>query len=206
MASCRDATQQPLKAVFHNRWNVFAGAEDHVTWEIMPARTHSGAIVDLWSQQPVSWKQPPKAARSGRLALLPDARRRRGARRRSGKSLRVVLPRASACRTCSTRVRARCAELDARFFARCRRAVACARLLEASVGPLERRSRKRFAVLFLIVGMLMIAFGRRRASRGSSARGRTSSASRNMRRACGRRNVERASGKFNCVIELSADC
>jgi len=54
MASCRDATQQPLQAIFHNRWNVFAGAEDHVTWEIMPARTHSGAIVDLWSQ-PV-WK------------------------------------------------------------------------------------------------------------------------------------------------------
>jgi hypothetical protein len=54
MASCRDATQEPLKAVFHNRWNVFAGAEDHVTWEIMPARTRSGEIVDLWSQ-PV-WK------------------------------------------------------------------------------------------------------------------------------------------------------
>ena len=71
MASCRDATQQPLQSIFHNRWNVFAGAEDHVTWEIMPARTHSGAIVDLWSQQPVSWKQPAKAARSGRWRSFP---------------------------------------------------------------------------------------------------------------------------------------
>ena len=71
MASCRDATQEPLKAVFHNRWNVFAGAEDHVTWEIMPARLQSGATVDLWSQKPVSWKQPAKAARSGRWRSFP---------------------------------------------------------------------------------------------------------------------------------------
>jgi hypothetical protein len=71
MASCRDATQQPLQSIFHNRWNVFAGAEDHVTWEIMPARLHSGEIVDLWSQKPVTWKQPEKAARSGRWRSFP---------------------------------------------------------------------------------------------------------------------------------------
>lgn len=71
MAACRDATQQPLQSIFHNRWNVFAGAEDHVTWEIMPARTRNGAIVDLWSAKPVSWAQPPKAARSGRWRSFP---------------------------------------------------------------------------------------------------------------------------------------
>ena len=40
------SAQAPLLAVFHNRWNVFAGSEEHVTWEIFPGRLQNGSIVD----------------------------------------------------------------------------------------------------------------------------------------------------------------
>ena len=69
---CQDATRSPLTAVFHNRWNVFAGSEDHVTWEIMPARRVDGAVVDLWNYgAPVSWAMPVRAARRGRWRSFP---------------------------------------------------------------------------------------------------------------------------------------
>ena len=63
---CQDARRSPLSAVFHNRWNVFAGSEDHVTWEIFPARRLDGSTVDLWNYgAPVSWTMPTAAPRSG---------------------------------------------------------------------------------------------------------------------------------------------
>lgn len=58
--------------MFHNRWNVFAGSEDHATWEIFPGRRGDGAAVDLWNYgAPVSWKPPAGAARGGRWRSFP---------------------------------------------------------------------------------------------------------------------------------------
>ena len=72
LAQCQDATRSPLSAIFHNRWNVFAGSEDHVTWEIFPARRLDGGTVDLWNRgRPVSWAMPPRAPRAGRWRSFP---------------------------------------------------------------------------------------------------------------------------------------
>ena len=72
MLNCVKSRASPLSAVLHNRWNVFAGSESHVTWEIMPARRRDGAVVDLWNWgAPVSWAMPAAAARAGRWRSFP---------------------------------------------------------------------------------------------------------------------------------------
>ena len=76
------------------------------------------------------------------MALLPDARRRRGARRRSGKSLRVVLSRARR-RVALPRVHA--ARGACGFFACFEAAVACARMLVCLI-PLCPLARPRVVI------------------------------------------------------------
>ncbi|KAJ1458506.1 hypothetical protein M885DRAFT_614358 [Pelagophyceae sp. CCMP2097] len=70
-ASCTEAKSSPLRALVHNRWNVFAGSDDHVVWEMMPARLEDGSTLDLWSHAAVSWEMPPRAARGGRWRSFP---------------------------------------------------------------------------------------------------------------------------------------
>ena len=66
--------------LFHNRWNVFVGAEEYVTWEIVPGRLGDGTIVDVWSGDDggyVDWDMPgtgapcTSTARAGRWRSYP---------------------------------------------------------------------------------------------------------------------------------------
>ena len=62
------------RALLHNRWDVFASAEEHVVWEIAPARLSDGAVVDLWrGTEEVSWAVPEEEApaHGGRWRSLP---------------------------------------------------------------------------------------------------------------------------------------
>lgn len=69
---CLDASASPLSALFHNRWNVFSGADTTVTWEIMPARLNDGQVVDLWAYGAhVEWSVPKRAPRWGRWRTFP---------------------------------------------------------------------------------------------------------------------------------------
>jgi hypothetical protein len=67
-------------SLLHNRWNVFIGAEEYVTWEIAPGRLLDGSIVDVWSKADtgVSWDMPGtgssnyyNTARRGRWRSFP---------------------------------------------------------------------------------------------------------------------------------------
>jgi len=45
--------------LLHNRWNVFIGSEEYVTWEVAPGRLVDGTIVDVWSwREGVDWTMP----------------------------------------------------------------------------------------------------------------------------------------------------
>ena len=57
---CNQSMEYIWSSLLHNRWNVFIGAEEYVTWEIAPGRLLDGSIVDIWSKSDagVSWDMP----------------------------------------------------------------------------------------------------------------------------------------------------
>jgi len=64
--------------LLHNRWNVFIGAEEYVTWEIAPGRLADGSVVDVWARKDVvDWDMPGTGApctstsRPGRWRSFP---------------------------------------------------------------------------------------------------------------------------------------
>mmetsp|Transcript_4714 Transcript_4714/g.2795 ORF Transcript_4714/g.2795 Transcript_4714/m.2795 type:complete len:163 (+) Transcript_4714:1-489(+) len=64
--------------LLHNRWNVFIGAEEYVTWEIAPGRLADGSVVDVWGRKnDVEWQMPgtgapcTSTARPGRWRSFP---------------------------------------------------------------------------------------------------------------------------------------
>jgi uncharacterized membrane protein YphA (DoxX/SURF4 family) len=64
--------------LLQNRWNVFIGAEEYVTWEIAPGRLQDGSIVDVWGRTDVvNWNMPGSGApctstsRPGRWRSFP---------------------------------------------------------------------------------------------------------------------------------------
>jgi hypothetical protein len=64
--------------LLHNRWNVFVGAEEYVTWEIAPGQLQNGSIVDVWGRRDtVTWDLPgagapcTATARPGRWRSFP---------------------------------------------------------------------------------------------------------------------------------------
>ena len=64
--------------LLHNRWNVFIGAEEYVTWEIAPGLLADGSVVDVWGRRnAVDWSLPgtgapsTATARPGRWRSFP---------------------------------------------------------------------------------------------------------------------------------------
>jgi len=64
--------------LLQNRWNVFIGAEEYVTWEIAPGRLQDGSVVDVWGRtNNVNWNMPGSGApctstsRPGRWRSFP---------------------------------------------------------------------------------------------------------------------------------------
>lgn len=64
--------------LLQNRWNVFVGAEEYVTWEIAPGRLQDGSVVDVWGRSDyVNWNMPGSGApctstsRPGRWRSFP---------------------------------------------------------------------------------------------------------------------------------------
>lgn len=75
---CSQSMEHIWSTLLHNRWNVFVGAEEYVTWEIAPGRLNDGSIVDVWSKSDaVSWEMPgagvpcTSTARAGRWRSFP---------------------------------------------------------------------------------------------------------------------------------------
>lgn len=75
---CNQSMEHIWSTLLHNRWNVFVGAEEYVTWEIAPGRLFDGSIVDVWSKsERVSWEMPGAGApctstsRAGRWRSFP---------------------------------------------------------------------------------------------------------------------------------------
>ncbi|KAL7520557.1 hypothetical protein ACHAWX_005274 [Stephanocyclus meneghinianus] len=75
---CNQSHKHIWSTLLHNRWNVFVGAEDYVTWEIAPGKLADGSIVDVWSKSnEVSWEMPgagapcTSTARAGRWRSFP---------------------------------------------------------------------------------------------------------------------------------------
>lgn len=76
--SCDQSVKSVWSTLLHNRWNVFLGAEEYVTWEIAPGLLADGSIVDVWGRRDeVSWKLPgggapcTATARPGRWRSFP---------------------------------------------------------------------------------------------------------------------------------------
>lgn len=70
--------QKVWSTLLQNRWNVFIGAEEYVTWEIAPGRLADGSIVDVWGRSDVvDWSMPGTGApctstsRPGRWRSFP---------------------------------------------------------------------------------------------------------------------------------------
>ena len=56
---CTQSMEHIWSTLLHNRWNVFTGAEEYVTWEICVGKLQNGTIVELWSNSyNVSWAMP----------------------------------------------------------------------------------------------------------------------------------------------------
>lgn len=76
--SCDQSVKHIWSTLLHNRWNVFVGAEEYVTWEIAPGQLRDGSIVDVWGQKvEVDWRLPGSGApctatgRPGRWRSFP---------------------------------------------------------------------------------------------------------------------------------------
>eukprot|EP00566_Odontella_aurita_P006548 CAMPEP_0113533052 /NCGR_PEP_ID=MMETSP0015_2-20120614/4390_1 /TAXON_ID=2838 /ORGANISM="Odontella" /LENGTH=597 /DNA_ID=CAMNT_0000432061 /DNA_START=168 /DNA_END=1961 /DNA_ORIENTATION=- /assembly_acc=CAM_ASM_000160 len=78
-AQCDQSMKHIWSTLLHNRWNVFVGAEEYVTWEIAPGRLSDGSVVDVWSKNPsgAEWDMPgagapsTSTARAGRWRSFP---------------------------------------------------------------------------------------------------------------------------------------
>eukprot|EP00557_Chaetoceros_sp_GSL56_P014107 CAMPEP_0176483438 /NCGR_PEP_ID=MMETSP0200_2-20121128/3919_1 /TAXON_ID=947934 /ORGANISM="Chaetoceros sp., Strain GSL56" /LENGTH=511 /DNA_ID=CAMNT_0017879841 /DNA_START=44 /DNA_END=1579 /DNA_ORIENTATION=+ len=75
---CNQSMKHVWSTLLHNRWNVFIGAEEYVTWEIAPGRLADGSVVDVWGQKDqVDWEMPgtgapcTSTARLGRWRSFP---------------------------------------------------------------------------------------------------------------------------------------
>ena len=74
---CNQSHKHIWSSLYHNRWNVFVGAEEYVTWEIAPGQLLDGTIVDIWSKDTVNWNMPGAGApctstsRPGRWRSFP---------------------------------------------------------------------------------------------------------------------------------------
>jgi hypothetical protein len=75
---CNQSMKHVWSTLLHNRWNVFIGAEEYVTWEIAPGRLADGSIVDVWGRKDeVDWQMPgtgapcTSTARPGRWRSFP---------------------------------------------------------------------------------------------------------------------------------------
>jgi len=75
---CNQSMKHIWSTLFHNRWNVFIGAEEYVTWEIAPGRLANGNVVDVWGCKDfVDWQMPgtgtpsTSTARPGRWRSFP---------------------------------------------------------------------------------------------------------------------------------------
>jgi hypothetical protein len=57
--SCDQSVTHIWSTLLHNRWNVFVGAEEYVTWEIAPGLLADGTYVDVWKGSTViDWRLP----------------------------------------------------------------------------------------------------------------------------------------------------
>lgn len=64
-AQCNQSMKHIWSTLLHNRWNVFVGAEEYVTWEIAPGRLVDGSVVDVWGRrEEVNWHMPGSGAPS----------------------------------------------------------------------------------------------------------------------------------------------
>lgn len=77
-AECNQSMKHIWSTLLHNRWNVFIGAEEYVTWEIAPGRLADGSVVDVWGRkEDVDWNMPgtgapcTSTARPGRWRSFP---------------------------------------------------------------------------------------------------------------------------------------
>lgn len=62
---CDQSMEHIWSILLHNRWNVFVGAEEYVTWEIAPGRLLDGTVVDVWSKtNTLHWSMPGNGAPS----------------------------------------------------------------------------------------------------------------------------------------------
>eukprot|EP00565_Helicotheca_tamesis_P007242 CAMPEP_0185740422 /NCGR_PEP_ID=MMETSP1171-20130828/37728_1 /TAXON_ID=374046 /ORGANISM="Helicotheca tamensis, Strain CCMP826" /LENGTH=240 /DNA_ID=CAMNT_0028412263 /DNA_START=792 /DNA_END=1514 /DNA_ORIENTATION=+ len=62
-AQCDQSMEHIWSTLLHNRWNVFVGAEEYVTWEIAPGRLADGSVVDIWSKtDTINWNMPGSGA------------------------------------------------------------------------------------------------------------------------------------------------
>jgi hypothetical protein len=57
--TCDQSVTHIWGTLLHNRWNVFIGAEEYVTWEIAPGVLLDGSYVDVWSgRTTIDWRLP----------------------------------------------------------------------------------------------------------------------------------------------------
>ena len=57
--TCDQSVTHIWGTLLHNRWNVFIGAEEYVTWEIAPGLLLDGSYVDVWSgRTTIDWSLP----------------------------------------------------------------------------------------------------------------------------------------------------
>jgi hypothetical protein len=66
-SSSSSGVQTVWSTLLHNRWNVFVGAEEYVTWEIAPGLLQDGSVVDVWGRRAdggVDWSMPGTGAPS----------------------------------------------------------------------------------------------------------------------------------------------
>ncbi|KAL7580711.1 hypothetical protein ACA910_000996 [Epithemia clementina (nom. ined.)] len=78
-ATCHQSVRHIWTTLLHNRWNVFMGAEEYVTWEIAPGLLADGVtVVDVWARKEhVTWAMPgagapsTSTARPGRWRSFP---------------------------------------------------------------------------------------------------------------------------------------
>jgi hypothetical protein len=75
---CNQSMKHIWSTLLHNRWNVFIGAEEYVTWEIAPGRLADKSVVDVWGRKDdVDWQMPgtgapcTSTARPGRWRSFP---------------------------------------------------------------------------------------------------------------------------------------
>lgn len=76
--ACDQSVKHIWSTLLHNRWNVFVGAEEYVTWEIAPGLLQDGTIIDVWGRrEEVNWNLPgggapcTATARPGRWRSFP---------------------------------------------------------------------------------------------------------------------------------------